>query len=144
MARPISHSLMLALRGCPEFASLSDSELLDVVGMSANLRWKAGQVVFEKDSAADGLYIVLNGRVQIFDADDADRPVVAEAGPGESFGELSLLLHTTHTLGARAVEDTELMVVTKSCFQELMATHPDLAKHFRRKLSERLPGLKSG
>ena len=64
---------------------------------------------------------------------------VARVLPGSSFGELSLMLNTTHTKDARAEQDVELMVVPKDSFQELLDSNPDLAEQFRRRLAERLP-----
>jgi CRP/FNR family cyclic AMP-dependent transcriptional regulator len=135
----ITHSLVKALRSVPDFASLSDHELLDIVGASTNLAWPAGSIVFEKGSASEALYIVLSGSVKISDVVDGNRVDVAIAGPGTSFGELSLLLDARHSKEAVAEEDTELMVVPKEWFQGLLEANPDLAEHFRRRLEERLP-----
>jgi CRP-like cAMP-binding protein len=135
----ISHSLVKALRSVPDFASLSDHELLDIVGASTNLAWPAGSTVFRKGSPSEALYVVLSGSVRISDVVDGQRVEVAQVGPGASFGELSLLLDTTHSKEAVAGEATELMVVPKEWFQGLLKAQPDLAEHFRRRLEERLP-----
>jgi CRP-like cAMP-binding protein len=135
----ISHSLVKALRSVPDFASLSDRDLLDIVGVSTNLSWPEGATIFEKGSPSEGLYIVLTGRVRISDVVDGKRVDVASVGPGASFGELSLLLRTTHSKEAVAEDDTELMVVPKEWFQGLLEAKPDLAEPFHRRLAERLP-----
>jgi CRP-like cAMP-binding protein len=136
----ITHSLVKALRSVPDFASLSDHELLDIVGASTNLAWPAGSIVFEKGSASEALYIVLWGRVRISEVESGQQRIeVSTVGPGTSFGELSLLLDTTHSKEAVAEEDTELMVVPKEWFQGLLKAKPDLAEHFRRRMEERLP-----
>ena len=139
MEERITHSLVKALRSVPDFASLADHELLDIVGASTNLHWQAGSIVFEKGSPSEALYIVLSGSVTISDVVDGSRVEVARVDAGTSFGELSLLLHTTHSKQAIAAEDTELMVVPKEWFQGLLEANPDLAEHFRRRLAERLP-----
>jgi CRP-like cAMP-binding protein len=134
----ITHSLVNALAAVPDFAALDDRTLLQVVGASANLVWSGGSVVFEKGSQSEALYIILSGRVQIVDAVHDEELEIATLEPGDFFGELSLLLHTTHSKTARALEDTELMVLPKESFQELLASNADLAGHFRRKLETRL------
>lgn len=139
MEERISHSLVKALRAVPDFASLPDHELLDIVGASANLAWSAGSTIFEKGSSSEALYIVLSGSVLISDVIDGQRVEVSRVGPGTSFGELSLLLRTTHSKEAVAEEDSELMVVPKESFQGLLESNPDLAQYFRRRLEERLP-----
>src|SRR5919204_4918936 len=139
MPRPVSHSLVQALRVVPAFASLDDATLVRVVGASANLFWSAGGLVFEQGTPSDALYIVLSGEVGIYDVADGDESELARIGPGDFFGEFSILLHTTHTKTARATEDTELMVLPKESLQELLATNPAVGEHFRRKVEERMP-----
>jgi CRP-like cAMP-binding protein len=135
--RPVSHSLVQALRVVPAFAAVDERTLVRVVGASANLFWSAGSSVFEQGTPSDALYIVLSGMVGIFDALDGNEIELACIGPGDYFGELSILLHTTHSKAARALEDSELMVLPKGPFQELLAANPDLGEHFRRKVEER-------
>jgi CRP-like cAMP-binding protein len=134
----IRHSLVSALAAVPDFAALDDRTLLQIVGASANLAWAADSVVFEKGSPSDALYIILTGRVRIADVIDDEEVQIATLKRGDFFGELSLLLHTTHSKTATAVEDTELMVLPKESFQELLAAHADVAGHLRRKLESRL------
>lgn len=136
MPDPVQHSLVTALRAVPVFESFEEPELLELVGASANLCWPVGSTVFERGSEAEALYIVLSGKVRISE----DGRDVAEIGPGQFFGELSLLMHTTHTKTADVAEDAELMVLPKVSFQELLARDPDVAAHFRRTAEERLAG----
>jgi CRP-like cAMP-binding protein len=134
----VRHSLVSALAAVPDFAALDDRTLLQIVGASANLAWPANSVVFEKDSPSDALYIILTGRVQITDVLDDKEVEIATLEPGDFFGELSLLLHTRHSKTARALEDTELMVLPKDSLQQLLAANAVLAGHLRRKLETRL------
>lgn len=137
---PITHSLVTALRAVPSFASLDDRTLLKVVGASSNLFWRDGGCVFEKGSDAEALYIVLSGGVRIVDVRDEGDVEVARVGPGDFFGELSLLLNAVHSKHAEAVADSELMVIPKEPFRELLAESPALAAECRRRFEERLPG----
>lgn len=134
----MEHSLVKALRAVPAFASLDEAGLVSIVGMSANLFWSAGSRVFDQGSTADGLYVVLAGNVRIFDDGDPGSDV-AHVGPGDFFGELSLVLDTSRTKSAEATLDSEILVVPTESFRELLASSPDLAAQVRQKLSDRLP-----
>lgn len=140
MSQPVTHSLVGTLRGVPDFAVLDDAALLEVVGASANLHWSEGSTVFSTGSPAEAVYVVLTGRVRILDpdGDGQEAEQVAEIGPGDYFGEHSLLLYTTHSKSAVTVEDSELMVIPKDSFQPLLGDNPELAAHFRAKLEHRL------
>ncbi|MEX0657562.1 MAG: cyclic nucleotide-binding domain-containing protein [Egibacteraceae bacterium] len=136
MVRRITHSLVKALRQVREFAGLSDAALLEVVGASVNLFFPAGAVVFRKGATSDGLYVVLSGRVIV--ADEPGGPEVAQIGPGDYFGEQSLLLETTRSHSVAAVQDAEILVLPASSFQRLLEGNPVLAGQVEDKLRARL------
>jgi CRP/FNR family cyclic AMP-dependent transcriptional regulator len=137
VARPITHSLVKALRNVPGFDLLSDRDLLRIVGASVNLAWPAGAMVFEKESPGEALYIVLSGEVRIYDDSAGSEVEIARTGPGDFFGEMSLLADTTHTKNVQAVEDSELLVLMKDSFRRLLETHGDLAAAIQKRLEER-------
>ena len=132
-----THSLVKALQGVPDLASLDDHALLAIVGASMNLFYAPGAKIFQKEAASEGLYIVLSGEVRVFDPDDPEGGE-SRVGPGRSFGELSLLLERKHSKDAEAVVDTELMVLPEESFRELLEHTPDLARHFERRLAEQV------
>jgi CRP/FNR family cyclic AMP-dependent transcriptional regulator len=130
-----THTLVKALKGVPTFSACDDPTLLEIVGDSVNLVWPAGARVFENGTASSGLFVVLNGRVRVLGADGSE---LAELGPGEHFGELSLLVGTTHQHTVETLEHSELMVLPKERFDALLDEHPELAKEIRRKAEERM------
>ena len=139
MGDRVEHSLVNAARAVPVFASFDDPTLLKIVGASSNLVWRAGNVIFEPGKEAEALYIVLSGRVRIFDTRDGQDVDIAQLGAGEFFGELSLLFQTTHSKTAVTLEESELMVIPKDSFGELVANYPEIEAIFRRTAEERYP-----
>jgi ATP-binding cassette subfamily B protein len=137
MSMPTSHSLVKVLRSVHDFAALDDAALLKVVGASANLAFAPGSRVFEAGSASEGLYIILSGRIRIFDGHEARSGDVATLGPGDSFGEISLLRRINHTKSAEAVDNSELMVVPRDSFEELLATNEHVRTHFEKRIAQR-------
>jgi CRP-like cAMP-binding protein len=139
VARPITHSLIKALKNVPGFDVLDDRTLLRIVGASVNLSWPAGSRVFEKGNPGEALYIVLSGQVRIYDVVDGQEVEVARTRPGDYFGEMSLLLTSTHTKSVQAVEESELLVLMKESFQKLLDSYPEVAEIVHRRLRDRLP-----
>jgi CRP-like cAMP-binding protein len=135
MENKVTHSLVTALRAVPGFATVDERMLLALIGDSANLFWPAQSVVFERGSPSDGLYIIVSGTLRVVDKNGVE---VAELGPGDFFGELSLLLDTTHRHDVRIEEDAELMVLPKERFDELTASHPELGRAIRQRAEERI------
>jgi CRP/FNR family transcriptional regulator, cyclic AMP receptor protein len=124
----VSHSLVAALRAVPSLRMLDDRTLLAIVGDSANLFWRADSHVFAKGSPADGLYIVVSGSVRVLGDGGVEVGVLRA---GDFFGELSLLQGAAHGRDVVAAEDTELMVVAKECFDNLVERNPEVARSIR-------------
>jgi CRP-like cAMP-binding protein len=137
VAEAISHTLVRALRGVPDFAALDDRALLHIVGASLTLFWPAGTVVFDKGEPSEALYVVLSGEVMVSTPDTGEE--ISRIGPGGSFGELSLLLHKAHARRAEAVEDAEVMVLPERSFRELLEATPELDALFRKKVKLSAP-----
>jgi CRP/FNR family cyclic AMP-dependent transcriptional regulator len=138
VADPVPHSLVAALRRVPLFGDVDDRALLELVAAACNFRWQAGSVVFESGSDAEALFVVLSGGVQIVDVESGCEVEIAYAGPGQFFGEHSLLLRRTHSKRAVARDDTELMVLSKENFEDLLKERPALEAQLRRGIEERL------
>jgi CRP-like cAMP-binding protein len=130
-----THTLVKALRAIPSLAPCDEPTLLQIVGDSVNLVWRDGHKVFDVGAPATGLFLILSGKVRVTRDGGVE---VAELGSGEHFGELSLLLGTTHRHAVETIEDSELMVIPKERFDTLMADNPGLAEGIRRKAEERM------
>lgn len=135
MEAKVPHSLVQTLRGIPDFSTLDERTLLQIVGESMNLFWTAGSVIFKPGSAGDALYVILAGEVEISE----NGVEVAHPRQSDFFGEMSLLLNATHTKTAQAVTDTELLVLPKESFKAILDSNPKLAEHFQHVLKARRP-----
>jgi CRP/FNR family transcriptional regulator len=131
--------LIKALRAVPDFADLDQEMLLTIAGCSVNLLWCKDSIVFEEGSSGEALFIVLSGKVQIFEVIDGVEKVVVDVEQGQYFGELSLLLDATHTKSARVIEDAELLSIPKESFEELLDSSEQIKTHVYRRFKERMP-----
>jgi CRP-like cAMP-binding protein len=112
VARPITHSLIKALKNVPGFDVLDERTLLRIVGASVNLSWPAGSLVFEKGNPGEALYIVLSGQVRIYDSEllvlmkDSFQRLL------DSYPEVAEIVHRRlrDRLPERHVEETEVGV----------------------------------
>jgi CRP-like cAMP-binding protein len=130
----VTHSLVAALRAVPSLSKLDDDALLCIVGDSANLFWRAGSCVFQTGTPADGLYIVVSGAARVLDGAGTELNVLR---PGDFFGELSLLDGSPHGHTVVAAEDSEILVVAKERFDELLEADPELRRTVHETAAER-------
>jgi CRP/FNR family cyclic AMP-dependent transcriptional regulator len=130
--------LIDALRGALDFANLDDEQLRRLTTAASLEQLAAGDTLFEKGSAPDALYVVVNGAVRIFDVLHDEEHDLALIQPGDFTGEVSLALHTVRTRSARAKEDSEVLAIPASAFDELAAEQPGLGSQLIEAFEDRM------
>ena len=96
---------------------------------SDELRLPAGAVLFQQGDAGDEMYVIERGRVRLSLGTGDPGEELAVLGPGDFFGELSLLGRAPRTATAVAVEDALLLVIRRDTFALMM--QDDLEVVFR-------------
>jgi hypothetical protein len=101
----------------------------------------AGQVFFQPGDPGDRAYLVHEGQVEsLAGPPDAYRRANV-FGPGEVFGEMSLVEERPRTTTARAVTAGRVTPMTRTDFEEMLSTDPALCRQYLRSLFERLRSL---
>ncbi len=139
------------LRNIPLFSKLGPAELLALTCLLKAHKFPASTpVMFIGDDGSE-FYIVQVGRVEISQPDEAGQEVrLAELGPGQFFGEISLLDGGPRTATVRAVNDVILLALNRPDFVEVLLQHPSAAVHIltilghrQRDLLEKLRGIRN-
>ena len=98
-----------------------------------------GEVLFLKGDPGDALYAVRKGQIRISTGTDAGRRLTLNLlGSGDIFGEVALLDGRPRTADAVAVEPTELFVIRRRDFVELLARNPTVALQIIELLCDRI------
>jgi hypothetical protein len=99
---------------------------------------KTGDFIFREGDLTSDLFILEDGRVELMRQEDGTPHVVATLGPGELFGELSLLEDQPRDLSARAATDCTLLKLDYATLIDLIRENPQVALNGLRRLSRRL------
>ena len=78
---------------------------------TSRAHYEANEIIFNEGSIARNFYIILDGDVQIFRQQDDQEIEQATLGPGEFFGERSLLRGGQHSASARALSALDVMIM---------------------------------
>ena len=112
----------------PVFSLLDAQERSTLAKLLETEHFKEGDYIFRLGDAGHSLYIVLNGRTQVYvENTEGEKIVLAENEPGDVFGEISLLDGGPRTATAVAIEATDLLRLDRESLQELVSTHPHAA-----------------
>ena len=103
------------------FDGLSKEELATIERHTVAKRYRKNTVIIEKGDEANALYILSQGQVKAYVADDSGKEVVlSQQGPGAILGELALLADIPRTASVMTVEDCDFLVLTKRSFMQCL------------------------
>ncbi len=124
------------------FSPLNKAELMKLVDRLNIQSFAAGEVPVRQGQAGDSFYIIKSGRVHVIvEKSPGETAIVATLGPGNFFGEMSLLTGAVRTASIHVVEDAEFIVIDRESFASTLANNPSIADSLSQILSERQAGL---
>jgi CRP-like cAMP-binding protein len=130
------------LSGVELFRSFTPDQFRLLAFGAENMRLASGQLLYEAGAQADGAFVVATGRIGLFREDaEGERVVLAEAGPGAMLGELALIADTVRPTGAVAVEDAELVRLSRRLFHRILQEYPELAAALRDHIAHGLSSM---
>lgn len=97
----------------------------------------AGQRVIEEGAVPERLVLVLDGKLEVYVPDPADRSRgrrLASIKPGDSCGEYGLIDRRPASASVKAVEDSEIFSIGNEAFDALMRRDHDLERIIFRNL----------
>lgn len=118
----------IELREVPLFSEMDEQEVTGIRSIMEELRFKPGQVIIREGELGDLFYVITEGHAEILirDADGSD-VVLHEAGPGDFFGELSMLTSEPRSARVRAVDHVTTLALERDEFFEFLRTHTHAA-----------------
>ena len=122
---------------------LSDADLAAMGPHGIARAYPKNAVIVNEGDTTDSLYIVLEGRVKAFVADDRGHEVVLSTqGPGEYFGEM-VLDAGPRSASIMTLEPSRFLVVPYARFRDFVAENPAFALSLIEKLISRVRSLTS-
>lgn len=101
-----------------------------------------GEVLARQGDSGDSFLIIKGGKVQVLVRDGRGRSsVVSHLETGDFFGEGSLLTGEPRSATVTAVEDTEVIVIDKSNFADILTRKPSICTELSKILEGRLREL---
>lgn len=118
----------------PIFANCTPSEIDAIVAVAQESAFQAGQIIVTQGTPGQAFYLILSGRVEII----RDGQSLGAFGPGDFFGEMSLLDQAPRSATIKALEPTLCMMLSSWDFKALLEQHPSIAVKLLEILSRRL------
>lgn len=125
---------------------LDQSEIDAIVGATTRKKYASGETMCRQGEDGKSMYFIVSGRVQIsVEKSGEAKPVVLNTlGPGQHFGEMSMLNRSPRTATATAIMETEVAKLDHDDFQQLVNSIPGFTANLSRTLGVWLRGQLSG
>lgn len=123
-----------ALGQTPLFEGLSRKELKLLAQATEDVEVDAGKVLVTEGEAAQEFFVIVEGEVKVTSGERELRTL----GPGDFFGEIALVEHTTRTATVTATTPLRFFVLTSQGFWRLLDEEPEVERQVLRALAKRL------
>ena len=122
------------LAGCPLFKGIEPEGLAALAELAAAVDFPAGHVIARQGEIGTGFFVIVAGGVRVV----RDGTVVARLGPGEFFGELSVLDRMPRNATVAAEGPTSCLALASWDFEKVLLDQPALTLAILRGVASRL------
>jgi CRP/FNR family cyclic AMP-dependent transcriptional regulator len=137
--KPEPHAFARLLGANPFFAGLGPEAVEAIAALCVTCSLGREEILFQKGDPGDALFAVRRGQIRIGTGTEAGRRLTLNLlGPGDVFGEVALLDGRPRTADATATEPTELFMILRRDFLDLIHRRPTLAVQLIELLCERI------
>lgn len=123
----------------PIFHGLSSQEL-DLLTQITNEKVLAPHSIFIKqDDTSRDVYFILSGNVRVYKLTEEGKEVhLALLSSGDIVGEMALIDNEPRSANVETIQETQLLFIRGSDFDNLLLHHPEMNIHLLRILSKRI------
>ena len=111
----------------PLFHGLQPKQIKSLARWATTRSYPAGGTIVSEGQTGLGLYCIQTGKVRVTKSSQHGDLEIRTMGPGESFGEMSLLDDRPRSATVTAIEPTTAVLLDKSQFIAELRTYPEIA-----------------
>jgi len=119
------------LKSNPLFSTLGSEEQERLFGYFTQKKFSKNGTIFVEKMTGESMYFINSGKIILTRmVSEGVEKNLAELSSGESFGELALIDSGPRAVTARALEDTDIYLLSQEGFHRLLAEDPSLGIKF--------------
>jgi CRP/FNR family cyclic AMP-dependent transcriptional regulator len=122
------------LAGCPLFKGIEQAGLASLAAVATPVDFPVGHVIARQGEIGTGFFVVIAGTVRVV----RDGEILARLGPGEFFGELSVLDRMPRNASVIADTQTSCLALAAWDFENVLLAQPALTLSILRGVATRL------
>lgn len=129
----------MCIRKVPLLTDLNQEEIEKISEGVVFTDYKKGEYIFRTGDKADKLYIVVSGKMKIYNyLSDGREQILYIYSPGDFVGAFNLLKEDEFKYNAEALEDTTISTLSKNKFNDIILKNPEITLKVLEKAYERI------
>ena len=120
------------------FNKLKGKNIKRLLSISQVKEYSEGEVIYSEGDSADYFYLLLAGRVLVLTTQQGKEQPIELLKRGICFGIISLLTEEPHSVTAKSIERSFVLLIEKGKFREFLKQVPVVSLDFSRLLSQRV------
>lgn len=127
----LAHEQPLNLRDMPMLKGRKEDTLKALEACVIERCFAPGDVIFQQGDHNDAIYLIRCGSVRIeLNLEGKDHFHVATFSRGDFFGDMAFLDGSARSANAIAITQTQLLELSRQCFDRIANVHPRLGREF--------------
>jgi CRP-like cAMP-binding protein len=129
-----TNAIVEMLQKAPLWSGLTEKELKVIARSFKELKYESGDIIVRKGEAGVGFYLMAEGTVEV----RSDGKVLSKLGPGQFFGEMSVLDGQPRSADVVALEPSRCLAMSSWSFKSIVSEHPKMALKMLQEFVRRL------
>jgi len=122
------------IKGVPLFSAASKQDLAEIASIADEIDLSDGKVLIKEGDAGREFFVLIDGTAEV----QRGGKKVAALGPGDFFGEISLISKTPRNATITTTSPVRALVITDRAFRQLLDHSPGIAVGVLTALAERV------
>jgi CRP/FNR family transcriptional regulator, cyclic AMP receptor protein len=123
----------------PIFSDLPEETLQKIEQIGSRKSYQKNEVVLLEEEAGTALFVIVNGKVKVSRASNDGREVILTIlSDSDFFGEMAILDGLTRSATCTAIDDSELFLIQRNDFLNLLREYPEISIALLQELTSRL------
>jgi len=123
----------------PIFSELSKETLDKIEKVGQRKKFNKGEIILLEDDAGTALFIIINGKVKVSrSSNDGKEVILTILNADDFFGEMAILDGQKRSATVSAIEPSEVFVIQRDDFINLLYAHPEISIALLQELTRRL------
>jgi len=124
-------------KNIPFLAGIPEDLFEKIVARSERREVPAGQIIFNEGDAADAMYSISVGDVEVYKKIEGQQTKVNTLHAGDFFGEMALATKLPRNATIITKTAVKLVVLSRELFDEIFGVNPELSEKISQAIVER-------